>query len=531
MNGCYNRFLFMMSLIHTFCYRGQEMMRSLVGAMSCFRGILLLTVVVASCRAGGGDANASKSVQELTSTYTADVTVDASIEYQTVVGWAIWHLTDWNWEGPERYPIAEQDAMHQIKDLGIDYVSNCTNELLGRAHERTNDDSDPFHYDWDNYNAQLVGMGHIFERLQYQHNAGLKYYLASHEKPAWMYDNNGHFDSNNPNMYDEFAEFWAALCIYAKNNYGLTVPYISLQIEPTWAMQASRWMGFRPLELRDAIKAVGQRLRQEGFNTMIIAPDDNTIASSEKMCEAILTDSVATSYMNCVAFHPYDNWSGRDGPDKAISALTSLANDNLVRNSGLPLWQTEWSLYKAYGDRMRDHVDELRFALDNAKMVYNCHAYGNTSLYVVWSSQYDWGYDKDRNGIIENEGIFGPGVTDGKLNLKKYGHMLRQYTKYIPPVSKRIDAVLSGASDVFVTAYKNLNTGTFTIVFINKNASTASLTVKVNNITGLSNLKAIRTSATENSNELGTIALTGNTFTTTLPGSSVTTFTGHFIIP
>ena len=165
--------------------------------------------------------------------------------------------------------------------------------------------------------------------------------------------------------------------------------------------------------------------------------------------------------------------------------MSKLANDEIVKNSGLPLWQTEWCLSHAYGDRMRDWVNTLRFALDNAKMVYNCHVYGNTSLFVIWSTEYDWGSDVDGNGKIENEGIFGPGVTDGRLNLKKYGHVLIQYTKYITPGSKRIDVHLNGAGNVFVTAYKNDNIKKFTIVFINKNTYSPQVNVNIKNMKDL----------------------------------------------
>lgn len=475
--------------------------------------ILLMTTSVVGCKR-----------------HTVNVLVNGSIEYQTIDGWGIVHYIARDWEGPNRYPISEQDVMYQIKDLGINYVRNFANDFL-QFHEKINDDNDPFHYNWNSYNALLSKFGYVFERLQYQEKAGLKYDLSSHAKPKWMGDHKGNFDSNIPNCYDELAEYWDSLLIYAKKNYGLTVPYINLQIEPSFANQQSGWMGFTPTELKEAIKAVGIRLREKNLSTIIIAPDEGSCGNTKNTCQIILADPVAKKYINNIAYHAYDGFSGKFGPDKTITAMTSLANDKIVKNSGLSLWMTEWTLAWAYGDRMRDWVDTLRLALDFAKMVYNTHVYGNTSLFVIWTSIYDWGHDVDNNGIMENEGIFGPGVTDGKLNLKKYGHALSQYTKYIPPGSKRIDASLSGASNVFATAYKNMKTGIFTIVFINKNASTINLNIDVKDIPGLTNLKVIRTSSTENSAELGTIALSDSSFTTALRDSSVTTFTGNIKIP
>ena len=454
----------------------------------------------------------------------AYVIIDGSVEHQTMDGWGINHFIEWDWEGPDkRYPIHESNVMKQIKtDLSIDYV----HVYQGGFYEEENDDNDPFNYNWRNYNSYFQKHRIVFERLKHMQEAGISFVLkGGNQKPAWMVDTDGDFDSSIPKVFDELSEYWTAFMIYAKDNYDLSVPYIVIQQEPSWHINCN----FSATELRDAIKAVGTRLRKEGFSTMILAPDDSNAESSLKMCQTILLDDAARNYISNIAYHGYDGTSHVNGPDSAVPNFKKLANDTIVKNSGLSIWMTEWVLW--YNKRMRDYVDTLTFALDFAKMVYNSQVYANASNFVIWSTTYDWGYDKDGNGIMENEGIFGPGVTDGKLNLKKYGHTLSQYTKYIPPGSKRIDASLSGASNVFATAYKNMKTGIFTIVFINKNASTINLNVDVKDIPGLTNLKVIRTSSTENSAELGTIALSDSSFTTALRDSSVTTFTGNIKIP
>ena len=161
---------------------------------------------------------------------TVEVKIDCSIEYQKIDGWGIVYHIDWNWEGPNQYPIPHQDVMNQIKEMGIDYVENFANRLFA-THEQTNDDKDPFNYNWVSYNAQLANMDHVFKRLQYQQNAGLKIYLSSHAKPSWLYsDSSGNFDQSN---LDELAEYFTSLLLYAKTKYGLNIDYLSLQIEPT----------------------------------------------------------------------------------------------------------------------------------------------------------------------------------------------------------------------------------------------------------------------------------------------------------
>jgi O-glycosyl hydrolase len=451
-----------------------------------------------------------------------DVMVNGNVGYQRIDGWGIAHYIEWKWEGPQRYPIPEKDVMNQIKyDLGIDYVQ-VRDHTFNFFMEEINDDADPFHFNWASYNDQFGRHAITFQRLKEMQDLGLKFIPGPFALPAWISDAKGSFDPSKPNAYEELGESWAAFCIYAKENFGLAIPYIILQIEPD--MPNHQWTS---AELRQGIKVVGNRLRKEGFDTMIVAPDTGAAASALEMSRAILPDSLAKSYMNCVAYHPYDNGSGRDGPDNAISAISNLAADSSVRSSGLPLWMTEWTMAWAYGDRLRNWVDTLRVALDFAKMVYNTHVFGNASLYVVWTSKYDWGYDVDGNGILENEGIFGPGVTQGKLNLKKYGQALSQFTKYIPPGSRRIAATVSGGSSLYVTAYEHSHPGNLTIVAINKGTSPQFINVKLTNVDGVGLLDVIRTSAGENLADLGEVALDQDSFGYLLPGESVTTFTGE----
>jgi len=451
----------------------------------------------------------------------ADVTIDGSVKYQTIDGWGITHYIEWKWEGPTRYPIPEQQVMNQIKRLGIDHVQ-IYDHTFNPFMEITNDDSNPYHFNWSSYNTQFGNHAITFERMKEMQNAGLTFAPAPYTQPAWLCDVNGNFDSTIPNAFNEVGEYWAALCIYARDNYQLNIPYITLQIEPNW------YCNWTAAELRDGIKAAGARLRQEGFDTMILAPDAANAAGARTMSQTILSDPVAKSYMKCVSYHPYDGSSGLYGPDAAIPAMTALAQDSVVRNSGLPLWMTEWAFYRPYGGRMRDWIDTNRLALDFAKMIYNTHVYGNTTHYTIWGTQYDWDWDVDGNGVIESEGIFGSGVTGNELVLKKYGHTLSQYTKYVRPGCERIKAILTGASNVFVTAYTDEETGRFALVAINKNTTARSIDVNISNIPDLSTLGVVCTSETLNSADLGPVSVVAGYFSFTLPKQSVTTF---FVVP
>jgi glucuronoarabinoxylan endo-1,4-beta-xylanase len=502
-----------------FDVRDKKTMNVLFRKMMCFLSMLLAIVAVASNYSSGRDGDTNINGSKNTIASSANVVVDGSIEYQTIDGWGITHYITKSFEGPNRYPISEKDVMLQIKnDICIDFVYVYYHDL----YETKNDNDDPFRYNWDSYNNQFGNNAIVFERMKEIQNLGLIIVdMGGYGKPSWMVNANGDFDSSLPNVFDEFAEYWSAFMLHAKKNYGLRIPYLVVQAEPSYHVGPN----FTPQEYARAIRVIGARLRKEGFNTMILAPEDANAGATEDMCQTLLIDPSVKDYISNITFHGYDGVSQVKGPDAAIPAMTSLAENSIVKYSGLSLWMTEWAIF--YDKRMRDYVDSLRLALDFTKMVYNTHVYANASNFVIWSTTYDWGYDVDNNGKIEKEGIFGPGLTNGKLNLKKYGHALSQYTKYIPPGSKRINAIISYASNVFVTAYRDSTSGTFSFVFINKNPNPVSLNINIKNIPGLKNLRVIRTSATENSAELGTIALNDSSFTTALRDLSVTTFTGN----
>jgi len=432
-----------------------------------------------------------------------NVDIDGSQEHQTIDGWGVTHHVVGNsgWDPYQSgFPIPEQNVMNQLKnDMGIDYVENFAN-LLMDTHENSNDDNDPFHYNWTSFNSQLSSLDYVFQRLQRQQNAGLKIGITSHGKPKWMYDSNDYIDTNNPDIYDEFAEYWAALLIYARNNYGINFDYISLQIEPS--MIISGWMHFTPAQLRDAIKAVGARIRSEGFSTMISAPDDGTSVQSRIMCQTILQDPVATSYLPNIGFHAYDGGYPNGTADDAIAGIINLFQDPTVQNSGLSLWMTEW----AHG------TTDMEKMLEYSKMVYNTHVYGNATNYFLWAS------------TPPPEGFWTGTVTGGKMDFQKYVHSFTQYSKYVRPGALRIGSSVSGAANIFVTAYKHIADNQLTIEAINMGATNETAMINLDNITA-TNLNVIRTSATENSANLGQVSVNGNSFTYTLPAESVTTFT------
>ncbi|MFC2141386.1 hypothetical protein ACFLR7_00445 [Acidobacteriota bacterium] len=433
------------------------------------------------------------------------VAVNGSSEFQTIEGWGVTHHV-WG-DFLQEYPIPYQDAVNQVRSLGFEYAF-----IPSDPFELVNDNGNPNNYNWQSFNLQFGARDNdFFRNCKYLQDAGFKLVVSIYNYcyADWATDgpcedkSGNHIRSFDPHIYDEVAEYWTALLLYAKNNHNLSFDYISIQNEPGPDGQMTYWT---PLELAEGIKSLGKRLKLAGFDTKIIAPDDSTALGSRKYMQTLLLDPLATSYIARLAFHTYDGGYPNGSADDAIKGISDLAQDSLVINSGLSLWMTEWTGGRA----------PIEKALEYAKLIYNSHVYGNATNFFVWSSS------------PGQDGFFAAGVVNGKIKLQKYGHGISQYTKFVPPGSIRISADINSTSNVFVTSYKHNELEQFILVFINRNDRPITVRPSVANVQGLSNLDVICTSETLDAVYLGQVIVNGSSFSYDLSKRSITTFTGKY---
>ena len=111
----------------------------------------------------------------------------------------------------------------------------------------------------------------------------------------------------------------------------------------------------------------------------------------------------------------------------------------------------------------------------------------------------------------------------GPDNPGKNYYVSKQYYRYIRPGAQMVDAKSSDSS-VLAAAFDNTQMGAFTIVAINTGTAATPLTLAGSNLP--SSYKAIRTSASENAVDLGTVSAGS----ITLPPSSITTLvSGNYL--
>jgi hypothetical protein len=108
------------------------------------------------------------------------------------------------------------------------------------------------------------------------------------------------------------------------------------------------------------------------------------------------------------------------------------------------------------------------------------------------------------------------------------GYAVAQFARFIRPGYHRIDASVSGNS-AFITAFNNTNSGQFAIVAVNTNASTSiAQTFNLNNFPGnVTSVTPWITSATLSLSNQSPVAVSGSSFSYTVPAQSVVTFVGQ----
>jgi glucuronoarabinoxylan endo-1,4-beta-xylanase len=248
--------------------------------------------------------------------------------------------------------------------------------------------------------------------------------------------------------------------------------FVSIKNEPDGSADDGNLSGD---QIRDIIKAGGSNIGKP-----LVCSD--AINFNDSWTDPTLNDATAASKISYVSGHLYGGGL--------------YVHQNAI-NKGKRVWQTEY-----YIDNSRDNWDRC---IVLAKNIMDCMN-NQFSAYFFW-----WVYDADASVNLVNQSgtIYKSGYTGG------------QFAKWIRPGKQRIGCPYNPTTNVYVTAYRN---GGIVVVALNQGTSSVNQTFSFANISGLSTMNVHRTSGSENMASVGTVTVSNNTFTYTLPAKSVTTF-------
>jgi glucuronoarabinoxylan endo-1,4-beta-xylanase len=195
--------------------------------------------------------------------------------------------------------------------------------------------------------------------------------------------------------------------------------------------------------------------------------------------DPILNDSSARANVDIIGGHIYG------------SGLTDYP---LARNNGKEVWMTE-------------HLNtdtSVTGVIQTAKEITDCLAVGNYNAYLWW-------YLKRFYGPIDDSGA-----------RTKRGCVMAQFARWVRPGFVRVNATYNPNPGVYVSAYKS--GAKVVIVAVNNSANSVSQTFSVTGGAAPATFNRYRTSGGEDLATLSSISVSGGSFTTSLPGQSITSF-------
>ena len=439
---------------------------------------------------GAGLSLAARSPRPAAASHGAVLTVDGERRFQTMAGFGASarvfddpHLTETFDPATERgavvVPAAAQDEILDLlyTDLGL---TRLRPNLDGPGIEPDNDNADPdvtdvgrFNFAWKRLDAHVDLARRCVER-------GVDtYFFSPLQLEAWMTE-------ANPAEYVE----WALAVLRRARDQGLSMPYLSVVNEPGF-QGSGIWSGEY---LRDVIKLLGPQLRAEGFETRFVATDDLNASRASERCRIILADKDARRYVGALACHLYDE------PIARVSQMTELSAEY-----GLPLWMTEW--YQA---------DGFAWAATMQALIAD---------YSVSAVDYMWGFF----GQWQDNGSQLVVLTHDEANrytgynLRKQYFIVGQFSRCVRPGAIRVQAT---STDPAIRLSAFVDGSDPIVVALNSGAVEQPVEVTLTGFPGITAVRPVRTSVTEDWVELDAIPVSGSRFSAVLPPSSMTTFVG-----
>ncbi len=366
------------------------------------------------------------------------LTIDTNKVFQTIEGFGAFNtISQWKKESPS----AKYDLL--ANDLGLSILRF---ELPPTF--RSKEDSDY------NLNGEVFGgpdLQHNFKDVRELHERGVTKFIASiWSPPAWMKtlnkDGKGPTTINGGRLRSDklkdFAEYCAAYCRAFKKETGVDLYAIGLQNEPEFS-EPYNSCKYDPAQLREALRFVGRKFKQEGITTKIYVPE--ALPAQHHLPDffkAINDDEEAREYAQIFAIHNYD----ADGMNVGGAGAREWGHFSSVASSVKPvkqLWMTETS----------GHANNWGGAMLLAANIYNALEYGNVNAWLWWS-------------LADNKSseVYGL-IIDGKPSGRYY--VSKQYYRFVRPGAIRV-AASTDQQDVLALGFKHSANYKLVVVLINK---------------------------------------------------------------
>jgi O-glycosyl hydrolase len=460
------------------------------------------------------------------------VLVDATVRHQTIEGFGA-SSTSWGECGEQlgsMRPAVIEAVYNEVKLTMGGIAAGPYEGVWSPAQgcgwdqlQKSNDDSDSNNFNWQNFQwwrsdpakTLLVDLAQPYGFNNF-HLLGT---VSSRWADQWLND----IRSRDYNLYlREAAENSVAVLVHWRDSYGIVPIWHQPFNEPLSGN--NEVYGGSTQEIVDLVKAIGARLRQEGFaDIKMVVPNEETEEKSLATATAILSDPIARQYVGAIGFHPYPYGSayadvGRilatSGRGQPLSDRIQIRAQmrSLAQQYGLQTWMSEVS------NGGGNTFDTLRA---RAIHIHDEMIYTDVSSY--------WGMDNiylDGPGQDETIALFN--TDQNTFRISGMGYAIGHYARWVNKGAVRIDAN-SGDPLVQVTAFRDDTASSLALVLINNAPDSRNVHVSLNGLSLSGNLRGESSTASGYWQPLPPVTLSSATdFTMALPPYSVTSAGGSF---
>lgn len=300
---------------------------------------------------------------------------------------------------------------------------------------------------------------------------GAKVLASPWSPPARMKTNNNIVGGKLiPDSAAAYAKYLNDFALYMAAN-GAPLEAVSVQNEPDWdpAYESCVWTA---AEMRDFLKNYGGLVTA----TRLMAPE--LVNNNQVYVNTILNDAGAVANLDIIGTHLYGG---------------GLIENAAAKSLGKEVWMTEHL----------DTLTTLSANINTAIEIHDCFTKANFNAYIWW-------YGKRFYGLLGQDG-----------QVTKRGYLMSHFARFIKPGAIRLGTGTNSRSEVLISAYRN---GTKKIlVLINQGNYDVRQKISFQGASAVSFVPYI--SSSSKNVEPGTaVAVTGDSFTYTIPSKSVITF-------
>lgn len=376
--------------------------------------------------------------------------------------------------------------------------------------------------------------------LQAAQQRGVQQFLGFLNSPPVQFTTNGKAFATKGNCnisaqrYTDLSAYLAQAINEVKAATGVQFDYISPVNEPQWDWSDGGQEGcpYTNEQLAGLVKTLSSTFADKQLSTRILVGEAGKINylyelhdkkdKGEQVKNFFRKGSAnylgnLPNVAHCIAGHSYFTTS----PEKEEIAMRRRLAGSIASIPGLEFWQSEYCILGDNAGEINGSGRDLGMvsALYLARVIHYDLAVANAAAWQYWLaiSPYDY---KDGLIYIDKQ------ATDGQVQDSKMLWVLGNYSRFIRPGAKRIQATVKDSAlhnSLLVSGYRNTD-NTVNVVVVNNKAAAVDLKLNYKN----AKVKQVRTYTTSADSSLqpGAAYLSANK-AISIPGKSVVTLVGQ----